>query len=164
MFVGIDVGLAGGVAALDDGGTIRSTHQMPLIGGERKAVGYAELASLLDKIGSCAVFIEKAVPMAMGSKAAFWYGYDFNTVIMAVNKLGLRHYLIEPQKWAKVMHQGISNDLKPKSKSIIAIDRLFPAPIRDKWIPKGPKSGKYHDGIVDALLIAEYGRSYFGKG
>ena len=66
---------------------------------------------------------------------------------------------LEPSKWAKVMHEGISKDLKPKAKSTIAVERLF-----KKFhgsLPRN-KNGKIHEGVMDALLIAGYAERISG--
>jgi hypothetical protein len=78
---------------------------------------------------------------------------------IAVRQSGVPVVYVEPQKWTKVMHQGVSNDLKPKAKSLIALERLCP-----KIYPKVPtnKNGKLHDGVVDATLIASYGIRFLG--
>jgi hypothetical protein len=58
------------------------------------------------------------------------------------------------------MHEGVSSDLKPKAKSLIAAKRLY-ASLYAK-LPKKPKGGD-HDGYIDALLIAGYGLRRLGK-
>lgn len=106
--------------------------------------------------GTTEIFLERAIPMAQGAKSAFSYGKDFGILETAIHvcKLSVTH--VEPQKWTKVMHEGISSDLKPKAKSLIAVDRLFPK--LKSQIPVTPKSKKMHEGCVDALLICAYGR------
>ncbi len=63
---------------------------------------------------------------------------------------------VEPSKWPKTICEGIDKDLKPKVRSALAVKRLFPSQITK--IPVSPKAKKMHEGVVDALLIAEFGR------
>lgn len=100
------------------------------------------------------IFLERAVPMAMGSKHAFNYGRGFAALEIAIQLEGFPVTYVEPAKWTKEIHEGISSDLKAKAKSVIAFERLFPH-LKDQ-ISKS-KTGKYHEGILDALLIAAYG-------
>jgi hypothetical protein len=61
--------------------------------------------------------------------------------------------------WTKTIHDGIAG-IESKPKSRIAIARLFPdAELFNPNIP-AKKKGKRadHMGIIDALLIADFGR------
>lgn len=101
------------------------------------------------------VFLERAVSFGMGTKGAFNYGRGFATLEIALIDLDLPYTLVEPGKWTKVMHAGIEADLKPKAKSVIAVERLFPKFAKE--IPRN-RNGKFHEGIMDALLIGGYGQ------
>ena len=57
------------------------------------------------------------------------------------------------------MHKGIASKMKAKEKSKLAYRRLFPA--LDLKKTDGCKVP--HDGFIDALLIAEYGRLIGGS-
>ena len=52
------------------------------------------------------------------------------------------------------MHEGLSTDLRPKAKSMMAVKRLYPHLV--KILPTNTK-GALQDGPIDALLIAGYG-------
>lgn len=155
--VGIDPGIAG--AILVTNGKSLESHFMPiLVTGKDKAVdfhGVHDLMSALQKkYGLAHVFLERAIPFAMGAKAAFSYGRGFEAIVIALKLLQFPTTLVDPGKWTKEMHEGISSDLKPKVKSGIAITRLYPQLVAS--LPKKPKGG-LHDGPIDALLIAGYG-------
>jgi hypothetical protein len=90
----------------------------------------------------------------MGTKGAFNYGRGFAAIEIVLQDGDFPYTLVEPQKWAKVMHAGIGKDLKPKAKSAIAVARLFP---KLSKLCTFDKAGKPHDGAIDALLIAGYG-------
>jgi hypothetical protein len=163
--IGIDPGITGGIV-VTDGQKIKS-YLMPLdVEGKERRIGYLGVRMILldcvkfNGYRNIQVFLERAVSFGMGTKAAFNYGRGFEAVVLAVQLLEMPLTLVEPGKWAKVMHAGISGNLKPKVKSGIAVKRLFP-----KLCGKLPTNtkGKILDGPMDALLIAGYGlRSLVG--
>jgi hypothetical protein len=153
--IGIDPGLAGAIV-LTDGAELVEVRRMPLT-FSRKEIHYQILRDDLVRrfdVKNHLVYLERAIPMAMGSKAAFTYGMGFERIIRAVHEAGGECVLIEPSKWTKVMHEGLSKDLKPKAKSLAAAKAYFPELIGE--LPRGPRSGGLLDGPVDALLIAGY--------
>lgn len=164
MILGIDPGNEGAFV-LTDGDRI-TTYPMPLIvHGKIKEIDFNAVVAILKLMqtwpGGVHVYLERAIPFAMGSKHAFNYGRGFAALEIAVALARLPVTYVEPAKWTKVMHEGISNDLKPKMKSLIAVERLYPKLV--KSLPITPKSKKLKDGFVDALLIAGYGLREQGK-
>ena len=156
--IAIDPGLTGAIIFLD--GEKFETFSMPL--QENKDVDFDGVRAILGKFPGAHVMLERAMPLAMGAKHAFNYGRAFMALELAVKLSGLAVTYVEPSKWVKLMHEGISKDLKPKAKSLIAVQRLFPNLIEK--IPKTPKSGKLHEGVVDALLIAGFGARTLERG
>jgi hypothetical protein len=126
---------------------------------KKDAVSYGALKKIFkDYVPDVPVFLERAIPMAMGSKGAFSYGRGYEKILCALIEAGYSEHrigIIEPATWARRIHEGISKDLKPKAKSLIAVRRLFPESIL-KQLPRNRK-GELLDGPVDALLIAAYG-------
>lgn len=152
----IDPGQQGAFVLLSQG--FFDFKLMPLISADKKEIDFKAVQQILDwakREGAARVYLERAVPFAMGTLSAFNYGRGFAVLEIAISISGLPVTYIEPAKWTKEMHQGIAKDLKPKAKSEIAITRLFPRELG--LIPKGSKSGKFHEGVVDALLIAGFG-------
>jgi hypothetical protein len=164
MFVGIDPGKNGGIVHISK--TI-NYYFIPKIGNE---VDVLELSRIIEKIKnseSCEVhfFIEK-VHAVFGSaaKATFNFGYVCGLIEGIVSFSKCPYTMIEPKVWQKEMFQGIPiikksgskrNDTKKMAE--IAYKRLFPN--IDFYITENEnKSKKVHDGLVDALLIADYGR------
>jgi hypothetical protein len=128
---------------------------MPLkVGGKHKEVDFDAVRELLGNPNITHIFLERAMALAMGSSHAFNYGRNFGFLEIAIKLSGLPVTYVLPKEWMKIMHEGISDDLKPKAKSLVALERLFPK-LKDQ-LPKKPKGGM-HDGFVDALLIAGYG-------
>lgn len=155
MIVGIDPGKEGAFVQLSMSGRIEATAPMPL--KPDGSVDYQEVKRILATMnGPSRFYLERAVSFGMGGKSAFNYGMGFSVIQCALLELGLAVTLVEPRKWAKEIFQGIDSKLKPKEQGIIALERLFP--VERSKIPVGPKSGRAHPGMVDALFIAEFGR------
>ena len=158
IYIGIDPGQGGALVRLSAGNAF-SFARMPL--HENKDVNRGQVYDWLCKFRGLEshVFLERAIPMAMGSKHAFNYGRGFAALEIAIEQSGIPVTYVEPAKWTKEICAGIDSNLKPKARSAIAMQRLFPHILVE--VPKG-KTGKLHDGVVDALLIAEYGRRLLG--
>ncbi len=155
--IAIDPGQSGAIVWYD--GKDFKFWVMPLKDKKIKDIDFYAVRKILKQFSDVHVFLERAAPHAMGSKHAFNYGRGFAALEIAVMSCRNPVTYVESTKWTKVIHAGISSDLKPKVKSIKAIERLLPKIA--KRIPKG-KTGKMHEGVVDAILIAEYGRRTLG--
>lgn len=111
------------------------------------------------------VYLEKAQTMPkQGGVSVFRYGEHYGKIQGILVALKIPHEAVHPSTWTKTMHAGTSiagkGRQQAKARSLEAATRLFPG--RD--LRATPQSRKPHDGIVDAMLIAEYGRrSYFIK-
>lgn len=155
--IGIDPGLTGAFV-LTDGEGYFAHWAMPFSGeGRERRIEFGEAVRILysaTRLGAKRIFIERPVSFGMSTNSAYSYGRGFEAILIAIEISKLPYTLIEPAKWTKAMHEGISADLKPKAKSLIAVKRLFPKLVGE--LPTKPKGG-LHDGPVDALLIAGYG-------
>jgi hypothetical protein len=148
--IGVDPGKSGAFVLWD--GQDLNHFPMPL---KEKEIDFQGVVELVGKLKECHFFLERAYPGGMGVTAAFNYGRGFAAIEHAIQIHKIPVTYVEPSKWAKIMHEGIDAELKPKAKSRIAVERLFPVQVNN--IPR-TKTGKFHEGVVDALLIAEYGR------
>lgn len=163
MVLGIDPGLTGALV-LTDGLKMQNWRMPTRPAGKDREVDPIGIFSLLEifkktrRMDRFHIYLERAIPYAMGSKGAFTYGRGFAALEIAIECLHLPVTYVEPQKWTKEMHQGISSDLKPKAKSLVAVKRLYPRLI--SVIPAN-KNGALDEGVVDALLIAGYGLKRF---
>lgn len=128
---------------------------------------YAELLSdfratdlqklVLEATSAVLVVIEKAQARpGQGVSSMFNYGTGFGRLLGWCEAFLVPHMLVTPQQWAKAMHVGTGKG-DPKERSLEAALRLFP----DVAMTVG-KSKKPHKGIVDALLIAEWGWRHAG--
>lgn len=149
-YIGIDPGKDGAVAVLTAGGTVWTTFPMP--------DGYIlgdELEDINEK-GDVRAYIESVGSMPGNSgRSMFTFGEGYGTIKGLLIALKIPFETVSPFVWQRTMHQGISRKSfsKPKERSLRALRQLMP-----DFNPIQPRCRVAHDGIVDAVLIAEYGR------
>lgn len=160
MIVGIDPGLDGAIAFLLDSGSPTRVQPMPTLKETKTKRGLDEqmIVQLLDhrKEAITLVVIEKAQSMPhQGVSSCFNYGAGWGLLRGICAGLRLSYTLVHPTTWKKTMCKDAG---KGKDASIIVAKRLWPT---INLLPT-PRSRKDHDGMADALLIAEYGRRSLG--
>lgn len=153
--LGIDPGLKGAFVLMSE----NEVQFSPMPINPAGDIDFNRIQEILDRTNPSMIFLERAVSFGMGITGAFNYGRGFAALEIAIGLSGRAVTYIEPKKWAKVMHNGIDSNYKPKVKSEIAIQRLFPT-LCDK-LPKNSK-GKIPDGFIDAVLIAGFGSREMG--
>lgn len=147
IIVGIDPGKNGGVAIAIDNNV--KTFAAPSI---EKIIAELEWQAMGEE--DLYVYIEKAQAMpGQGVSSMFNYGVGYGQLLGVIQALKIPHVLVHPRTWTKVMHAGTKLD-EPKKRSLEAAKRLFPT----HSLLATSKCRKQHDGIVDALLIMQYGR------
>ena len=151
MILGVDPGLTGALVFIGD--EIESIV-MPKIGN---ILNLAELSEILearrDKITHAYLESVHAMPK-QGVSSSFKFGRVFGMAEAMLAAHKIPYTLVTPQAWQKVIHAGIEKSIEPKKRSLIAVTRLFPT----TNLLATERSKVPHSGIVDALLIAEYGR------
>lgn len=148
MICGIDPGNRGAIVLISLSGEALEAVEMPdsvwAIGDE------------IDRLKPAFIVVEKAQAMPKnGVVAMFNYGVHFGMIQGAIAALNIPFTLLEPRRWTKAMHVGCTGD-SAKERSLMACRRLFPR----FNVNRGVKKMRPHDGIVDALLIAEYARRH----
>jgi crossover junction endodeoxyribonuclease RuvC len=147
-----DPGLSGGIALLTESGL--TIEPMFVVGNEIDIGGLRTwFAVHRDEIEI--VLLERAQPMPkQGISSAFNYGRGFGRLEAAILCQGIPVEYVQPRQWAKVIHAGLPSDLGTKEKSALAAANLFPSyDFRATERSKTP-----HMGMVEAALLAEYGR------
>lgn len=157
--IGIDPGLSGYLVRLR--GPQVQWAPMPVTRYDRvRTIDYRGVKNLLcDWKPSAHAFLERVHPYAMSAQSAFSFGAGFAMVEVALRELEIPYTMVEPSKWMREMHQGVPANLKPKAKSLIALERRFPQ-FRSR-VPANSKGVPY-DGAVDALLLACWGECQIG--
>jgi crossover junction endodeoxyribonuclease RuvC len=156
LTVGIDPGLRGGVAALDTAGTIVGLWPMPVAGGEVHAAGLADLLRSLrcldnhQDVGR--VYLEKVSSMPkQGVSSTFKFGTGWGMVRGVCAALGIPVVLVMPTQWKKQVLLGLPHD---KDGAVQFCTSRWP---QTDLVPPGCRVP--HDGLADALCLAEYGRA-----
>ncbi len=158
IVLGIDPGKQGGFALISDDEV--SVFAMPL-----DKEGDYNRRALADWFHAYAykinhVYIEMAA-MRRGNSAqsGFVVGRGFGMLEGILNCFHLEYTITYSQTWSKFYPHGVTEPDKDKrykmikqARALIA-KRLYP----DMDLRKSDRSTNLHDGIVDALLIADYG-------
>jgi len=144
--IGIDPGLSGGIASISDDAC--SAVVMPKAGDEIDARAMAEI--LLGLMPTVVVAEKVGAMPGQGLSSTFKFGKGYGTIIGVCAAYKIRLELVTPQKWKGVVLAGTARD---KQAAIDYCARAFPS---ISLIP--PRCRTPHDGMADALCLAEYGR------
>lgn len=155
QIAGIDPGLDGAIAVLDRQGVVATTVMPTVKAGKRRLLNGIALRNLLRR-DLDHVFLEEpqVVPKKSSALTNLSVGRMFGMIEGILVAEHVPYTLVRPQVWTRQMHAGLPREASTKQRSMIVAQRLFPS------IPllATERSRKPHDGIVDALLIAEWGR------
>lgn len=151
----LDPGLRGGIAILNEEGKPVFTSEMPIINIGDKGQKIMDVKSIQIIIQDhlpeyC--FLEKVHSMpGQGVVSTFSFGMGYGMVMSAII-LNAKHLeLIYPQHWQRHVLDPIPKweTMTPKVRAKNKFTQLW---------PDLAAMDMKHDGIIDALLLAEYGR------
>ena len=159
LFVGIDPGQKGALFSLT---SERQFHSAIPNLTPHSLIEWIEMycpppsAPSKQKKGREIVFIlEKAQPMPkQGVCSMFTYGEGYGELIGILKAFKQPYELVTPQAWTKVMLQGCPKSIEGKKRNAYIAKALFP----DFNLIASSRATMPHEGLVDALLIAEYSR------
>lgn len=143
FFIGIDPGKNGGIAFIDtqyNNAWTEPYSNKALIDLCRDAERGAKVICCLEKVG--------AMP-GQGVVSMFNFGQNVGYIKGVLESFRIPYQEITPQKWKKEFSLS-----SKKALSIEVCSKLFP----DVDLLATPKSKKPHDGMAEALLMAEYAR------
>ena len=150
--VGIDPGQKGGLAYLSD--YHAEAVPMPMIG---KDLDVQKIVRMLRTQSVELVVLEKVHAMPQqGVSSMFTFGFGVGVIVGTVETLGLPLRWVTPQAWKKLVLAGTAKD---KDAAIAHVRQAYPG---IELVPGRARTP--HDGIADAVCIAEYGRRTFGTG
>ena len=148
VIVGIDPGANGALAAVEekrDGGGCALFYPV-LYNVENFIAVLKDLRIHHWNVYACVENVH-AMPK-QGVSSMFTFGKNFGIILGILNALRIPYYLVEPRVWTR--YWNLTSD---KSGHIARANELF-----DMQLKRTPRCKKQHDGMADALLIAEYGR------
>lgn len=90
-----------------------------------------------------------------GSVSTFSFGRNFGWIQGILDARRIPYELVRPQKWKREF--SCTSD---KNTSIAVAERLFPS----VDLRRTPRCRRPHDGVCEALLMAEYARRHFNVG
>ena len=143
IYIGIDPGKNGGIAIIDSDGAI--------------AFPFSEDSLLIELDGiaqeyECICYLEHVHAMPkQGVSSTFNFGMNFGFIQGVLKAYSIPYELVTPQKWKKEF--SCTSD---KNTSIEVCKRLFPG----VNLKATERCKKDHDGMAEALLLAEYGRRH----
>lgn len=146
IYIGIDPGKNGAIAIMKDGEI--TTH----VFDETAYIGLLRCVAEGEELAGCCLERVGAMP-GQGVTGMFNFGMNFGFIQGALSAFEIPYELIRPQTWKKEF--GITKD---KNTSIQVCKRLFP----NVNLLRTEKCTKPHDGIAEAVLMAEYARRKWG--
>lgn len=156
IYIGIDPGLDGAVAAIDDAGRVVAVADAPVAQcGRRRDFLAADMARILRGIlqsGPACAAIELVHSMPEQSAvSAFCFGRGYGMWLGCLASCGIPVDMVSPQRWKGVM---LADMPREKDSSRVRAQQLW---------PDLDLSRKKDHNRGDALLIAEYLRRQFVK-
>ncbi len=150
-FCGIDIGLSGGVAVIQDSGEISLLKPMYC---RKNQQGKNEIDSawLYQHLRELAQYVAIEYVHSFGHEgrtSCFSFGTSNGKVRAVLEILGLPFVAVTPQAWKKVILEGTQKD---KAAAIGYCEQRWP----DVDLKQG--SSQYKDGLSDSLCLAEYAR------
>ena len=149
IYIGIDPGKNGGIACIGDGKNNSEAYPYS------DDVLINSLGLVCTKCWQNDVIYYLANVDAMpkqGVSSTFNFGMNFGFIQGVLRAYGIPYELVTPQKWKKEF--SCTSD---KNTSIEVCKRLFP----NVNLKATDRCKKDHDGMAEALLIAEYGRRHY---
>jgi hypothetical protein len=156
MIVGIDNGLDGGICAISAfSGDLIAYTGMPCKerAGKREIDTLKVYGWIMDLNTDARILIEEPLKHAKTSQAMRSMGISFGKLLGMCESHVLTVEPIEVAKWQKAM---LGKVLKGQTKKV-ALEKAQAFEPEEQWLAS-PRCRVPHDGIVDAFLIAQYGR------
>lgn len=148
-FIGVDPGQKGAIALIND--SAQAIDYVPMPGTVKGIVetvrGFQRTATGAEASLSLVTELAQVMPK-QGAVSAFTYGRGFGAIEVVAMCLGIPYHEVRPAIWKKAMK--VKAD---KETSIQECERLFPTVNLIM-----PRCRIKHDGVAEALLIAEWGR------
>lgn len=155
-FFGIDPGLDGGLAVIySDQNTV--AIPMLTIGTGKRTLDSSEIYYLLKDppITFCLIEQQQVMPK-QGSVSGFTIGKNYGILLGILSALRIPFQEIRAKAWQKAMFVGRTR--RGKGDSIALAQQLFP----EASLLATERSKKPHDGMAEALLLAELARRLHG--
>ena len=142
-WIGIDPGADGALAWINDTG---KTGVIPF-----SEFGYLSELVYVSAFPAKAVVEKVGARPGQGVKSMFSFGQNFGFILGILQAYSIPYELVPPQKWKREF--SITAD---KNQSIRIAKHLYP----NVDLKKSDRCRKDHDGMAEALLMAEFARRH----
>jgi hypothetical protein len=156
--LGVDPGLDGALVWLTYDGAVPVVEAVPmptLATGRagRRTYDHRALIELLDEHGTEFAILEaQGARPGQGVTSTFAIGFGFGCLAQLLASARIPHEVVRPQLWQREF--AIAGSANTKQAALAVAQRLFPGvDLRATERCRTP-----HQGVVDALLMAEFGR------
>lgn len=155
IYLGIDPGLDGGIAFLEEDGRLLLTKP-PTIGGKEYDIqGMKQILEPLRYPAKVIATIENQISMpGQGLTSTLQTGKGFGIWLGLLAGMNIPYQVVAARQWQVKLFTGVKATLDTKEKSEIIAKRLFPT----TDFRKSDRAFKANDGLTDAACIAEFGR------
>jgi crossover junction endodeoxyribonuclease RuvC len=155
VFIGIDCGLSGAVAAVGANREVIGLFDTPIVKVEgRSLYDCSEMAAILRSLalkGNAVVVLEQQQAMpGQGVSSTFSIGYGFGLWAGLLSALEIPFQTVRPSVWVRKVLAGCPGE--GKARSIGFVMRMYPGV---ELVPPGCR--KPRDGRADALCLATFG-------
>jgi len=176
IHIGIDPGADGAIAVLDENGKILYRAGYPKIGNKFDPHGLNKIIKKTKQKYPDHNFTLELIGIIFGVSKSSMVSLSKNCGQIEGILIGneCRHAMVPPKEWQKEMWKNIKpirkastkrkkdgtpaiGSVNTKATSLLAAKRLWPT----EDFLRTERSTKPHDGIIDALLLAEYSRRKF---
>ena len=144
LFIGIDPGKSGGIAYIDTQNDISITEPY----SDKELIDLCRAASISNQEAICCLEKVGARP-GQGVVSMFSFGQSVGYIKGVLESFYIPYQEITPQKWKREF--GLTSE---KAASAEVCGKLFPK----VSLLATSRSKKPHDGMAEALLMAEYAR------
>jgi hypothetical protein len=162
-YIGIDIGLKGAIAVMSPEGII-TTSPMPVVKDQLDLQGLKDIMDLTiinqSSKDASVVFEKLGVIFGTSKATAFSMGLQLGAMEMLCVSQMVPYTKVPAKQWQKDMFMGVDEIKNTKGKrdtkamALVAVKRLFP----NLKLTFGERATKPHDGLVDAVLMAEWAR------
>ena len=160
VFVGVDPGLTGGLALISEAGDVIKATPMPRLNGSTGPLDTNAIKAWFSGAkgaGRVYAALERvSVRPKEGVKSTLTAGINWGFIKGMLVAIGAKHVEPTPQQWKKLLglpKRPGSERKKAKEDAVAMAMQLFPGVCLTPGRKRVP-----HDGMADALLVAEYAR------
>jgi|ETNvirnome_2_300_1030623.scaffolds.fasta_scaffold00357_16 crossover junction endodeoxyribonuclease RuvC len=167
VFIGVDPGLSGALVAIDSSGAVVEQLVMPRVGGTKGPLDTKCILSWLLDVNyeSDSVYLLGALERVstrpgQSAVSTLTTGVNWGRIDALFVSLGIRYETPTPQQWKRTLglpKRSGKERAQGKLDAVEMVKRLFP----DMNLMPGKRTTP-HDGLADAVLIAEYARRKLG--